>query len=674
MKGITTLLSLTLFGVAASAIAAQGQAPIDATTYPRTVSTAGGTVLVHHPVIEDWHEFERLSGWTPVEVTAAGGQRWVGSLYFEVDTVIHLDERMVGLRNGRVLDVKYSGEPPADAVIELARNALKSGADTVVLDFIVRALPDDFHIPGAPESSPNLNFSPPRIVVSNRAMDLMLIDGPPSTTPIEPTALEYVVNTNWDIFHHTESGRWYILRDGIWLQNSMLAGGDWSTVDELPGDFFTLQGNDGWEFLDQTLPLRQPETTPLPLLISYEPTELVVVEGEAQMEEIGGTGISYVTNTDSDLFVLDSQTYLLVTGRWFRTKNIKRKWYAARPLPEAFSNIPPDHPKGHVLAAVPGTRQARVAMIEAAIPRVIEHDLGQSGQVGVVYAGEPNFVAVEGADLRRADNSPFQVFLHNNFYYLCHEGAWYASANPDGPWRYATEVPEAIYDIPPTDPAYNVTFVKVKSFDDSSNRVAYSQTNGYRRAYSTGSSVVYGSGWYYPGTIHHYPYGYPVYGHYPHTYGWGARYHPVYGRYGYRGAYWGYHPYPMSYSATYNTTIREKDWEWDLDGSKRQVYGHGSRNYVGSGTYKMNGASMEPPPANAASVGQSGLGRANNGDDDLYSGPNGEIYRKTGAGWQQMEGQNWVTVSGAGQEYLDRQFDARQTGYRNYEQRIADPG
>lgn len=27
-----------------------------------------------------------------------------------------------------------------------------------------------------------------------------------------------------------------------------------------------------------------------------------------------------------------------------------------------------------------------------------------------------------------AENTPFQVIMHNNFYYLCHDGAWYSSA------------------------------------------------------------------------------------------------------------------------------------------------------------------------------------------------------------------------------------------------------
>ena len=64
-----------------------------------------------------------------------------------------------------------------------------------------------------------------------------------------------------------------------------------------------------------------------------------------------------------------------------------------------------------------------------------------------------------------------------------------------------------------------------------------------------------------------------MYWRYPHTYG-------------YPRAYWdpwwpsGYH-----YSATFSVKPGEKDWEWDLDGSKRRVYDYGPRNTVGSGEY-----------------------------------------------------------------------------------------
>jgi hypothetical protein len=422
------------------------------------------------------------------------------------------------------------------------------------------------------ESQAQLNFHPPRIVVSDHPMELMLIDGPPSNVPIPGTQLDFVVNTDWDVFQHRDEKSWYVLRDGAWLTNNMLASGDWIDTTELPEDFLTLQVSSDWPRVAQALPPRKPASPALPITISYEPTELILIDGDIQLEAIGSDGLSFVNNTRNDLFFYGDHYFLLLSGRWFSTKSFKRQWAPVKNLPAVFAGIPDKHPRARVLASVPGTPQAEQAVAEANRPRIATVRADAEKDQEVPYAGEPSFVGIEGTALRRAENTPFQVIQHNNFYYLCYEGAWYASSDPRGPWRVATEVPEAIYTIPPTDPAYNVTFVRLESFDDSSNEVAYKSTSGYYSRYYNGSTMVYGTGWYYPGY-----YNRSVYWRYPHTYG--------------HGRYWGgYYPYGYSHTETYRVNTEEKDWEWNLDGSKRRVYNYGPRNTIGSGEYVMPGS------------------------------------------------------------------------------------
>ena len=562
-------------------------APVSAGSFPLKFNNADGKVLVQQPIISSWENFRVLTGTLPLEVTPAGRSAWLGSLSFEAETSVHFDGRRVSLHNLRLSDVGAESGPAAADVLQLVRKALSSGKKDVSLNYLLRALPDDFQIPGESKAPPRLNFSPPRIIVSNKAVELLLIDGPPSMAVIENTQLEFVVNTDKDIFHHKESDTWYVLDNGSWLSNNMLSSGDWFSTTELPEDFLTLQYNSNWPQVIDAMPPSKPRKPALPFIISYEPTELIGVEGDAIFEEIPGTVLRFVKNTSSDVFFLADRYYLLVSGRWFSTKNLKRRWSAVKKLPDVFAHIPPDHEKSYVLASIPGTREARVAVIEAAIPRTTEYSMDADNGVEVPYAGEPSFVEIQGTVLRRAENTPYQVIMHNNFYYLCHDGAWYSSTRAQGPWKFATEVPEAIYTIPPTDPAYNVTFVRLDTFDDSSNKVAYSYTMGYRRTYSTGYSMVYGTGWHHPGVVLQSAHGYPSYWRYPYSYGYGARYHPSYGGYGYRG-YYGYnHPYGYSHSASYRIDKQNTDWEWDLDGGKRRVYDYGPRNYVGSGRYIM---------------------------------------------------------------------------------------
>ena len=423
----------------------------------------------------------------------------------------------------------------------------------------------------APETVQQLNSDPPRIVVSERPMRLMLIDGPPATVAIPATRLEFVVNTDWDVFRDQASSAWFVLDGDSWITNNFLSSGDWKATNDLPRDFLTLQVSSDWPRVAAAMPPRETSGRPLPITISYEPTELIIVDGEMQFEAAGG-GLQYVSNTESDLFFHDGRYYYLAAGRWFTTKDVDRKWYAVKNLPRAFTEIPADHPRARVLASVPGTDAARKAAEEAAVPQRTEIAAGVAGKIQVPWFGEPSFVPIEGTALRRAENTPYQLIQHNNFYYLCLDAAWYSSSSPQGPWRAAQEVPEAIYSIPATDPAFNVTFVKLDSFDDSSGRAAYVSTSGYYSRYYNGYTMVHGTGWYYPGY-----YDRSVYWRYPYTYGY-------YGGWGYSPYYY---PYHYNHSETYEIDHTETDWEWGLDGSKRKVYMYGPQhNYVG-GAYVM---------------------------------------------------------------------------------------
>jgi len=559
--------------------------------YPREFQSTSGRVMVEQPVVEDWAELRTLKGRIPLVIRTPDGATWNGTASFDVETQISLDERLVSLDQLQLRSFSFDRGPLPETLQNLVTDALEAGTDQVGLDVILQALPADFEIPGSGDAAPRLNLASPRIVVSNRPMRLLLIDGQPALEPIESGNLDYVINTDWDIFHDKNTDRWYLLDDGHWLTNTMLASGDWLSTVELPAELENLQFNSYWPQVAQAIPPRPPDTPPLPFTISYEPTELVVIDGEEQLEQIPGTVLRYVKNTRSDLFFLADRYYLLVSGRWFMTKSLKRMWSAVKQLPPAFAAIPPDHEKAYVRASVPGTEEARLAMIEAAIPRYAVVSLDAGNGIEIPYAGEPSFVPIEGTVLQRADNTPFQVIQHNNYYYLCHDGAWFSSTRPQGPWQVARELPEAIYTIPPTDPAYNVTFVRLESFDDSSGRAAYSKTAGYYRIYSNGYSMVYGTGWYYPGHIQVNPYGYNSYWRYPYSYGYGARYNPYYRGYGYRGAY-GYYPYGYNHSATYTVDKTEKDWKWDLQGNKRRVYEYAPQNHIGSGQYILPDGSI----------------------------------------------------------------------------------
>lgn len=650
-------------------------------TFPRTVTLPGGTVTIHHPSVSDWQDFDVLSAWVPVEIAPSGDTTaWTGSVMVQAKTDIRFEERIVLLNELRPVKALADESLPEAAqslkdfpgAYALLQDALKQARQSVSLEYLLRALPEDF-ADNLPKPAPGLNRQPPRIFLSESPAMLMLLDGPPKTAPIRNTQLEIVVNTDWLVFHDKASDHWFIVFGDYWLENNSLSGGTWKVASSLPEDFSNLAMGNGWERLAKILPPRQTDRSPPPFKLSYQPAELVLFDGPPQMQQLAGTALQFVANSDHDLFQLDDRYYLLLSGRWFSTQDLKRSWRAVEDLPAEFANIPADGDKAYVLAMVPGTEESRIALIEAALPRT--QTVAKDGGAGlqVVYDGEPHFVNISGTPLYRADNTNKQVLRHNNFYYLCQDAAWFSATSATGPWQPAIEIPEAISSIPPDDPAYNVTFVKIGSFDQSTGRQAYIHTYGYSGTHTadTGLRKSDGpqtSGDYYDPTYDprsrgwgywpSYGYGgYGAYGGYYPGYGYGARYYPAYGAWRYGGYYdpfWGYpYPYPTSTSVTIDVPNDDADWVINEQGQKQRVSTRPDKNYVGSGKYQLEGKQNAGSDPTAAG--------------HWYTGPDGSLYRITDSGWQIQQGKKWVALTGPVPHSVSREYQARLAGYASYQ-------
>ena len=109
------------------------------------------------------------------------------------------------------------------------------------------------------------------------------------------------------------------------------------------------------------------------------------------------------------------------------------------------------------------------------------------------------------------------IKVSDNNYYCVEAGVWFKAPTPQGPWRVADTVPTEIYDIPPSSPLYYVTYVKVYNSTPDVVHVGY--TPGYYGTVVSAATttVVYGTGWYYPPYI-----GPTVWYGWPYTYGVGA--------------------------------------------------------------------------------------------------------------------------------------------------------
>ena len=535
-----SICALLLFTSGASA---QDSAGLDAQVidetagrFPRQWTTAEGTVIVHAPEIEAWPDFARVEARAAIEVDMADGTAsTIGTIRFTARTEANLDLRLIALDELELTEVAFSAviAPEAQQRLgEFVRATLPATPTEVPVEVVLSYISPGATLP----TVDGMQMNPPPIFNSNTPAILVQTDGEPLFAPIAETRLQFVINTNWDLFRYRER-EWYLLYGDNWLKSDDLAG-PWEYDRKLPRDFEDLPVDDNWAAARAATPAERVDAEAPVVFISDRPAELILLEGGEKIEAVGDAGLAYISNTESDLFVFRRQYYFLVSGRWFTAERLRGPWTHTPTLPDVFASIPEDHPKGRVRASVPNTDEARLAALEALIPRRarVSRDAGQNVQV--VYQGEPQFEPVTGVAVSRAVNSPNDVLFVEGRYYLCLSAVWYVSDAPDGPWQVTDYIPAVVYSIPPSSPVYHVTNVQVYESDDETVSTGY--TGGYVGLYVSYGIPMYGTGWYYPPYYYYNPfYGYPIYYPYPYSYGSSAFYNPNTGTYGRSGAVYG---------------------------------------------------------------------------------------------------------------------------------------
>lgn len=475
--------------------------------WPARIVEGDESVAVYPPRVES-REGDRVKARSAVEVERGEGNRSYG--------LVFIDARL-RTENGKSTfeDVKYlSADFPAAREHDGAWVAFFQDRDPLAGRRIAeRVIAHDL----APKMPLLVKNDPPRIVASEEPEVLVVIDGAPSLRPLG--AVQRVINA-----------RALILVDGrtYWA----FAGEHWFKGDALDAPFEPVETTavpasilaaraevpaNGFDPMnDVTTKLGSGAT----LFVASKPTELLETRGAPTWTPIPGAALSYVENTDADIFRDDAtkQGYVLLGGRWFTSASQAGPWSYVEPskLPSGFQKIAPDGPKARVRAAIPGTSEAEEAVIASEIATVGAVDRS-SAKLSVAFDGAPQFQAVEGtsAPLKYAINTETPVFLADDgAYYALENGVWFTSTSASGPWVVATRVPESIYSIPASSPVHYVTYARIYDWDPYWVWVGY--TPGYYGAYVSGGVVVWGTGWYYRPWIGSVWYGRP----YP--WGWGV--------------------------------------------------------------------------------------------------------------------------------------------------------
>jgi hypothetical protein len=678
MKCIKNSIAAILFLLTLSA-SALAQDP----GWPRKLDRPGGTVIAYQPQVDDWKDFTTITWRGAFQLTPTGGKQVIGAATFTGTTNVDHEKHLVVIHDIKVVDTFFpSLDEASSAKMEQAFKTFVPEVVNISLERVVAYIPKPQSVQAA-----NVKNDPPFIFVNYSPAVLLSVDGDPVLAAIKDTKLKFVVNTQWAVFLDTSKSQYYMLAGPRWLTAADLHG-PWSAATTLPKDMEKLPKDPQWADLKKVIPLPAQTTAPIPkVFYSTVPAEVILFNGKPVWSKIPQTQLLYASNTDSPFFLHTptNEYYYLTAGRWFRSKDMQGNWtFASADLPEDFAKIPASSPASAVLSSVPGTEEAKDAVLIAQIPTVMEIDpKSAAAQAKVSYSGDQKFAPIEGTSLYYATNTTDKVIKVGDVYYLCLQGVWFMSPNALGPWTTASSIPKEIYTIPASSPVYNVTYVTQTT--TSGGTVESSYTAGYLGAFvvgvTVGAVVCSGTGYYYPPYMYYPPYGYPIYHPYPVSYGYGSFYNTANGSYGvyqsvsgpygsaaraasynpYTGTYkqgatvstpygsrsagQAYNPYTGTYAATRQGSSPTAQWgqSYVSNGNKSAYAQHYStaQGTVGSVQGSQGGKAVGASTA----YGNTAVGKTSSGD--MYAGHDGNVYKNTGDGWQKYNNSSgsWNTVN-----------------------------
>jgi len=515
---------------AQKATAAQQAASIDARPFPRSFTVQGTQFSIHQPQFDRWKD-EHLEGRFAMSVktgthSGSDGKSQdsldYGVVWFSARTQIDKAARAVVLMD---LKLERASFPTASAkqeqYLQLARNAPKPNATlTIALDQLESALA--IAAAGVNTDSLPVKNDPPDILFATQPALLLLVDGEPVMKPAG-SGVQRVINSRNLLLQH--GGKYYTYLAGHWGSAAAL-NGPWSGAQQVDAALESAMKQavatkqvDTLEQAPESLKSLLASGKFPEVFVRTHAAELIVVDGDPQFATIPDTQLSYIANTGADVFVdaaADNAWYMLISGRWFTAAGTQGPWRYVAPakLPADFAKIPPDNPKSGVLASIPGTPEAKEALIANDIPQTATVQRN-AAKLSVQYDGAAQFKSIEGTSLQYAWNTPVPVIrVSADSFYAVDKGVWFVAQAANGPWSVATSVPAAIYGIPTRSPLHYVTYVRV--YGSSGDEVYVGYTPGYYGTVVTDQVVVYGTGYACTPWVGAYWYGCPA------TYGFGV--------------------------------------------------------------------------------------------------------------------------------------------------------
>ncbi len=635
-------------------VASLGWAQEDTTgDWPREIGTPKGTIVIYQPQPEKL-DGNQLKGRAAVAVELKESTEPVfGSVWFEARLETDRAERTATMADVTISQIRFpeQDEEKSKKLKALLEKEAPKWQLPISLDRLMATL--DLTEKRS-KAAQKISTKPPKILFVAEPAVLISLDGEPRLKQEEGSELTRVINTPFTILFEPSEKTYYLYADKDTWYTAKDIKGEWAIAKKVPSEVAARapQSEPDAEKQEATEDEEKPGPPPKVIVVT-EPAELISSTGKPEFTPISGTDLLYMSNTDSDvlLHIKNQQYYILLAGRWYISAKMEGPWQyvPGEKLPADFAKIPEDAEMGTVLYSVPGTDVAKEAVLDTQIPQTAAVDR-KKAKLTVEYDGDPKFENIKGTKMKYAVNTPTPVINANKKYYACDDAVWFVSDKATGPWQVATSVPDEIYTIPPDSPIYHVTFVRIYMVTEDVVYVGY--TPGYTNTYVYNTTVVYGTGYWYPGWYGSYYYPRPA------TWGFHVRFNPWTGwRFGfsysngpftftiggggwYRGGWWGpgrHRGYRRGYRHGYRR---------GRNAGYRAGYNAGSRNAGQQNLYRnqRNKARTTNSPATADKRAKaSGMSnRANN----VYSDRNGDVHRKTDKGWENRTKEGWKSEKG----------------------------
>lgn len=584
-KTLYTLLSCALFSCAAAdkqPVIIQQDTPMVRDDWPRQISEEAVSFSISQPQVETW-QGNILTARAAVGAKPQAGKKYYGVVWFTARTEVNKNTRMVLLQDFAITKINFKGIPDnGRGYITALKSALPKQPVQVALDRLEAGL-EVADAAAGKNKAVQVKNTPPRIIFATRLSVLVLVDGKPVLREIKGSGFKHIINTGVLLVADASGSPYYLWLADRWVQAPSLDGpwsaaaGPSAALDAAKKDLAADKKIDLLENVSPEIKKNMQQGQLPAIYISTVAARLIQTKGTPDLQDVPGTALRYAANSnDVILFDMNSlRYYILINGRWYRSESRNGPWayVDGKDLPPDFARIPAGSPAGAALFAVPGTSQARQAVVAATTPHT--QTVAKSATATVAYDGQPQFNPIEGTPLRYAVNAaPPVIRIDEKTYYVVDKGIWFSGTSPVGPWAAATSVPQILYTIPPSSPVHYVTYVYV--YGSTPMAVYTGYTSGYNGAMVTSAdTVVYSTGYVYPG---------------------------------WTGAYW----YPPPNYYYYNDDYFQVHETYDGKYVQRGYSDYGTYTKVGDTTFART-------------------------EDGHYATRDGEVYKREAGGWKQYD-------------------------------------